>query len=126
MGTYKFEFTDYNVDVEINGHTFKMDCSSEIGDYLKKSASEIREIAEAINSGEKTAADALAFGMEILDTLLGDGAAEKCFEGRKKRTSDIADMCVWLADVSAAFRVKREKAYAGRAKRRAALKSSNA
>lgn len=106
MSALKFEFTNYVVDVDINNHTFQLDCSSETGDYLKRSAVTLREIAEAMGRGEKTAADAFAFGEEMLDTLLGAGATEKCFEGRKKRVSDILDMCLWLTQIAAAFRAE--------------------
>lgn len=122
MSALKFEFTNYNVDVEINGYTFQLDCSSETGNYLKNSASALREIAVAIERGEKTAADAFAFGEEMLDTLLGEGAAEKCFDGRKKRFSDIADMCVWLTQIAAKYQQEHGKKYTNRAQKRAAAK----
>lgn len=123
MDIQKFEFTQYDVDVEINGHTFRFDCSSETGDYMKNCASALRGLAAAIGRGEKTTADAFAFGEKMLDTLLGEGAAEKCFEGRKKRVSDITDICVWLMRIAATYQKEHEKRYTNRAQKRAAAKA---
>lgn len=35
MTTQKFEFVNYNVDLDIAGQSFTMDCSSETGDYCE-------------------------------------------------------------------------------------------
>lgn len=122
MDVQKFEFTSYETDVEINGHIFRLDCSSETGDYLKKSAATLRETADAMGKGEKTADDAYAVGEKMLNDLLGEGAAEKCFEGRKKKLSDIFDICVWLSEVAAKFQQERRKKMASLAKKTATLK----
>lgn len=124
MNTQKFAFTNYDVEIEISGHTFTMDCSSDTGDYLKKCAGDLREMAEAISRGEKTAEDAVSYGAAMLDTLLGDGAFEKVFEGRKKRLSDVADICVWLTQVATKFQQERNKVNMNRAQRRAAAKKA--
>jgi len=105
----EFEFTNYDVPIKINGCTFTLDCSSDTGDYLKKSSVELRELAQAMERGEKTTDDAVQYGMTMLDTLLGEGAAEKAFAGRKKRVSDITDICVWLTQVAAEFQLEHKK-----------------
>ncbi len=123
MDTQKFEFVNYNVDIEIGGHHFTLDCSSDTGDYLKKCSGELRELAEAMERGEKTSDDAVQYGTAMLDTLLGDGASDKIFADRKKRVSDITDICVWLTQVAAEFQRQRKNTAANRAQRRAAAKS---
>lgn len=122
MSVQKFEFTNYNVDIEINGYQFTLDCTSDTGDCLKKCAAELRDMATAIENGEKTVDDAVQFGCGMLDTLLGEGAADKAFEGRKKRLSDVTDICIWLAQVAAKFQSEHSKATLNRAQRRAASK----
>lgn len=118
MDIQKFEFVNYDVDIEIGGITFKMDCASETGDYLKKCGAELRDLADSIGRGEKTIDDAVSYGCNMLDTLLGEGAAEKVFSGRKKRLSDVTDICLFLTQVAAKFQNERIKATQNRAQRR--------
>ena len=118
MTPQKFEFTNYNVPVDIAGHTFTLDCSSETGDYLKSVSENFRDLAKQIGSGEKSVEDAAEYGMQVLDHLLGTGAAETIFTGRKKRVSDITDVCLFLTDVAARFQEERTKLNSNRAQRR--------
>lgn len=120
MNTQKFEFVNYDVDVEIAGQKFTFDCSSETGDYLKECSSELMNLAKQIEAGEKTVEDAIQYGVSMVDRLLGEGAAEKLFSGRKKRLSDITDLCVWLTEVATKFQNERIKVHQNRAQRRAA------
>lgn len=120
MTPQKFEFTNYNVPVDIAGHTFTLDCSSETGDYLKSVSENFRDLAKQIGSGEKSVEDAAEYGMQVLDHLLGAGAADTIFTGRKKRVSDITDVCLFLTDVAARFQEERAKLNGNRAQRRGA------
>lgn len=115
MTPQKFEFTNYNVPVDIAGHTFTLDCSSETGDYLKSVSENFRGLAREIGSGEKSVEDAAEYGMQVLDHLLGKGAADTIFTGRKKRVSDITDVCLFLTDVAARFQEERTKLNGNRA-----------
>lgn len=123
MTTQKFEFVDYNVDLDIAGQSFTMDCSSETGDYLKGVAVELRSLAAALGNGEKTVDDAVNYGTDVIDHLLGDGAAARIFATREKRMSDIADLCMWLTEVATKFQKERAKISGNRAERRAAAKN---
>lgn len=123
MTTQKFEFVDYNVDLNIAGQSFTMDCSSETGDYLKGVAAELRSLAAALANGEKTVDDAVNYGADVIDHLLGDGAATRIFATRKKRMSDIADLCMWLTEVATKFQKERARISGNRAERRAAAKN---
>lgn len=118
MTPQKFEFTNYNVPVDIAGHTFTLDCSSETGDYLKSVSENFRSLAKQIGSGEKSVEDAAEYGMQVLDHLLGAGAADTIFTGRKKRVSDITDVCLFLTDVAARFQEEHAKLNSNRAQRR--------
>lgn len=118
MTPQKFEFTNYNVPVDIAGHTFTLDCSSETGDYLKSVSENFRSLVREIGSGEKSVEDAAEYGMQVLDHLLGKGAADTIFTGRKKRVSDITDVCLFLTDVAARFQEERAKLNGNRAQRR--------
>lgn len=122
METQKFEFTNYDVPVEIGGCTFYLDCSAETGDYIKQCGNELREMADAIERGEKTADNAIEYGVNMMDTLLGDGASEKVFAGRRKRLSDVVDICVWLTEIAAKFQQERAKTRKNRAQRRTSQK----
>lgn len=123
MTTQKFEFVDYNVDLDIAGQSFTMDCSSETGDYLKGVAAELRSLAAALANGEKIVDDAVSYGTEVIDRLLGDGAADCIFATKKKRMSDIADLCMWLTEVATKFQKERARISGNRAERRAAAKN---
>lgn len=123
MTTQKFEFVNYNVDLDIAGQSFTMDCSSETGDYLKGVAAELHSLAAAIANGEKTVDNAVKYGTDVIDHLLGDGAAARIFATRKKRMSDIADLCMWLTEVATKFQKERARINGNRAERRAAAKN---
>ena len=122
MSVYKFEFTDYCVDVDIAGKTFKLDCSSDTGDYMKKVSGEMRDLAASIENGEKTSDDVIAFGEIVINTLLGDGAAAIIFDGRKRKVSDLTDLMVFLSQTARQFQKERQKLTVNRAQRRAASK----
>lgn len=109
MDLQVFEFKEYEVPIEIGWHRFYLDCSADTGDYLKKSAQALKELAGQMETGEKTIQDAIGFGCNMLDDLLGEGASEKIFEQRKKRLSDIIDICNWLMDIAVKFRKERER-----------------
>lgn len=104
-----FEFKEYEVPIEIGWHRFYLDCSADTGDYMRKSALELKALAEQMEKGEKTIQDAICFGCKLLDELLGEGSSEKIFEQRKKRLSDIIDICNWLMEIALKFRKEREK-----------------
>lgn len=105
-----FQFTNYDVPVEIAGHEFTLNCSTDTGDYLKGAAANLRKIADQITTGEKTGDDALEYGCEIIDHLLGDGASGQILSGRTSKISDVTDVCMFLTEVAAKFRDERQKA----------------
>lgn len=103
-----FEFKEYEVPIEIGWHRFYLDCSADTGDYLRKSAAELKALAEQMEAGEKTIQDAIDYGCKMLDALLGEGSSDKIFEQRKKRLSDIIDICNWLTEIAVKFRKEKQ------------------
>lgn len=118
MDKQKFEFSNYDVEVEIAGQTFTMDCSSDSGDYFKQIAVDLKKMATEISMGTKTADDAVEYGLKAIDHLLGDGAAEKVFANRKRRLSDVTDVCLFLTETANKFHAERAKIAGNRALRR--------
>lgn len=117
-----FQFTNYDVPVEIAGHEFTMNCSTDTGDYLKEVSAELKRLGEQVAKGEKTSKDVLDYGCEVVDHLLGEGSAALVLGNRKSRVSDVMDLCTFLAEVATKFRQERQKAQGNRAQRRAAAK----
>lgn len=115
-----FQFTNYDVPVEIAGHDFTMNCSADTGDYIKSAAGKLRELANQVAAGEKNNADIVEYGMGFVDHLLGAGAAEKIMNGRdaKNRTSDVMDLCRFMTDIAAKFRTERQKSTKPRHRRK--------
>lgn len=118
MDKQKFEFTNYDVEVEIAGQTFTMDCSTETGDFFEKLAERLKNLAVEIHNGTKGSDDALQVGLEAIDHILGDGASEKIFAGRKKRMCDVSDVCLFLTETANKFHAERAKIVGNRAQRR--------
>lgn len=108
---YKFQFVNYDVEVEVGNNTFVLSCTAETGDYMKKVGKSFTELAIAINDGEKTTADAIAYGTEVVDHLLGVGATEKIFAGRKKKVDDFSDLCLFLMNTITEFRAKHKPTF---------------
>lgn len=109
MDIQKFEFTNYDVPVKFGDEVFTLDCSADTGDYLREMANEFGKISDEMKSGEKNTADAINYGLEAIDKLLGAGAAEKIFAGRKKTISDVLDVCMFLLAVDAKFQEMHKK-----------------
>lgn len=113
-----FEFASNDVPVTVAGLEFTLNASSDTGDYLKEVGAELKKLAAEMTAGTKTKEDVVAYGMEVIDKLLGTGTAERLLSDRTDRLSDIMDLCMFLTETVTLFR--RERMY--RAQRRAAGK----
>lgn len=107
MDIQKFEFINYNVDVEIAGHIFSLECTSETGDFIKETANRLRSLSSEIAAGTARPTDALEYGATVIDRLLGEGACDKIFDGRKRRLDDVSDICMFLTNVAVKFQQER-------------------
>ena len=105
----KFEFIDYKTDVEIAGNTFKMDVSTETGDYIKTLASDMRDMASDLADGKKSKEEATNLCASAIDHLLGEGSVSKIFTSRKKNFDDLIDILMWLMEIVNEFSAKRRK-----------------
>lgn len=119
MDTPVFEFTNYDVEIELAGQKFIMDCSSDTGDYIKKVSEELRDLAKKYAEDKCTKEDVCVYGRSIIDKLLGTGTAKKLLVGRKHELSDIMDICLFLTKVVAEFGAKKRTQAENRAHRRA-------
>lgn len=117
-----FEFVNYDVPLTIGGHEFTMNCSADTGDYLKEVAGKLRTLANEVGSKEKTNADIVAYGEEVIDHLLGAGAAALLLSGRASKVSDTMDICMFLTGVAAKFSEERKKLQGDQARHGAASK----
>lgn len=117
-----FEFTNYDVPVAIAGHEFMLNCSSDTGDFLKEVGTELKNLAAEMSAGAKTKDDVIAYGMGVIDKLLGTGAAEKVFGSRERRLSDIMDLCMFLTEAAATFIRARSAQTGNRAQGRTAVR----
>lgn len=123
MNKAVFSFTDYDIEIELAGHTFSLDCSSDTGDKLKEIGEQLNSLTEAYEKGEKTKEDICDFGKNAIDILLGENAAEKLLKGRKHLISDITDIIVFLSETVATFQAERRSQALNRAQRRAMSKA---
>ena len=98
-----FKFTDYKVDVEIDGHDFKLDCSSKTADKITAASEEFRKISTAMINGEKTVADAIEYGHAFIDELLGEGASKVIFAERDALIDDVTDLFMWISQTVSGF-----------------------
>lgn len=116
MDIQRFEFTNYDVEVQFGDDTYMLDCSTDTGEFLRTAAAELSELVDDFENGKKSIDDAVSYGLAVIDRLLGAGASEKIFAGRKKRMADIIDICMFLARAVAKFQAEQRKAPGGRAK----------
>lgn len=93
----KFKFHDYSIDVTIEDQIFTLDCTTETCIEIGVASQKIIEIAKRILTGERTLDDVFAYCRIILDNVLGKGACDAIFEGRKKSVDDCMDLMLYLA-----------------------------
>ena len=104
----EFHFREHSAAVRIDGREYRLDLSAETGDFLISAARRMKELAAEIERGEAGSAEAAAYGVSVIDRLLGHGAAEKIFAGRKKSLSDVGDVLGFL--IAAAKELKEARA----------------
>ena len=104
-----FEFTNYDVPVVIAGQEYTLNCSADTGDYLQSVGKELKKLSAEMSSGTKTKDDVVAYGMGIVDKLLGAGTAEQVLGGCEHKLSDVMDLCLFLTKTAAAFKAEHRK-----------------
>lgn len=103
----KFNFIDYTEKVDIAGHIFDLECTAETGEAINSFKTKLVAIPSEVSSGTKTTEEAISLCSGVTDQLLGEGAFEKIFTGRKIRFDDAMDVCLFLIQAVAAGYNKR-------------------
>ena len=102
-----FSFIDYTQDVTIAGKEFGIDCGSATGEYLKAKSKEIRETAEMIADEETDENAIVLLGTEIIEHVLGDGAAEEIFGETDPDVNMVLDIVSFITITVSQFAVRR-------------------
>lgn len=107
----KFEFPREVIDLDIAGHVFQLAAGSAANANLADCGVRMADYAETMYQGndtEKTAdamADATDFMMDIIEDILGEGAADDIFTGREP---DYMDCMAVIGFITAAVQEHNE------------------
>ena len=123
----KFEFRDNTLKLDIAGNIFEIDVTApETVQQIQKFVIEAQERAAVLAKRKdfsEAVKEAIQFCLDIIDSILGAGAAEKIFAGRKVNLYDCLDVINFIVEEIEADREERFQKYSpNRAARRAAKK----
>lgn len=96
-----FEFRDRSVTLELRGHTFQIEVDTALGDQLMEIGPRITQNGADYVSGKKTKEQCIAEMQADVDSILGEGAADKLLAGRPERCrlDDLVDIAVYIVKV---------------------------
>lgn len=110
----KFEFRDHRTKLDIAGHIFKVDVMNpkvmkRIEEFGKQAIEQdfLDEDDDFTTQLEKS----LAFMHEAIDSILGEGSAEKIFEGIEPSLFDMIDVLNYISSASKEARQKQFDKY---------------
>lgn len=92
----KFQFRDYSLKLEFPNCEFCIQCNSDVGDKAKEMGKQFDMLRAEYLEGKKTKQETVDFTIKSIDSILGDGASEKIFEGRDVTLSDAADVLIFI------------------------------
>ena len=123
----RFEFRDNTLELDIAGNTFQIDTTApETVQKIQKFAVEAQERATKLAKRDdfyEAMKEAIQFCLDTIDSILGTGAAEKIFTGRKINLYDCLDVINFIVEEIEVDREERFKAYSpARVQRRVAKK----
>ena len=123
----RFEFRDNTLKLDIAGNIFQIDATApETVQQIQKFAVEAQERATKLAKKDdfsEAMKEAIQFCLDTIDSILGTGAAEKIFAGRKINLYDCLDVINFIIEEIEADREERFKAYSpARVQRRAVKK----
>ena len=123
----RFEFRDNTLELDIAGNTFQIDTTApETVQQIQKFAVEAQERATKLAKRDdfsEAMKEVIQFCLDTIDSILGAGAAEKIFAGRKINLYDCIDVINFIIEEIEVDREERFKAYSpARVQRRAAKK----
>ena len=145
MNNNVFQFKSRELELDIAGKVFVLDLSKEgavdsmleVGSQAIAKAQELKAVPEVDGTDEDKArqgleilAQANAFVLEAVDKILGAGASDKIFEGRRKDFFDTIDLLGFVLEkVREANEERissRSTQYSNRAQKRAVKKTKKA
>ena len=123
----RFEFRDNTLKLDIAGNIFQIDATApETVQQIQKFAVEAQERATKLAKRDdffEAMKEVIQFCLDTIDSILGAGAAEKIFAGRKINLYDCLDVINFIIEEIEADREERFKAYSpARVQRRAVKK----
>lgn len=93
-----FAFNNYSEEIDIAGHVFTIDTSTDTGDKVRVFTLSEKELASEVASGTKPKEELLAKFQHDIDEILGKGAFDKIFEGRTPCVPDASDVMLYIVD----------------------------
>lgn len=123
----KFEFRDNGLKLDIAGNIFEIDTTDpELVGRVYDFSVGAQEMASKLSQKEHYAEalkEAIQFCLDAIDSILGEGASNKIFAGRKISLFDCLDVIEYITTEINADRESRFQKYSpNRAARRAAKK----
>lgn len=109
----KFEFSDNNnIQLDIAGNQFSVSFSLDLINKLIPIGKKSIEYSEKIDNGEdqiKVAKSIILLIRECLDEILGNGACQKIFSGRKENFYDYIEVILFVSEELENYRVQKEQ-----------------
>ena len=109
----KFEFSDnQNIQLDIAGNQFSVSFSLELLNKLTSIGKKAIEYSKKIDDGEdqaKIAKDTILLIRECLDEILGNGACQKIFLGRKENLYDYIEVMLFVSEEVKNYRIQKEQ-----------------
>lgn len=104
----RFEFATVKEKLDIAGHIYEVDCNSEvILNEIERFGDRCIELSK--QPDEVVVAQGIAEMERMLDTVLGEGAADEIFSNRRKNYIDMLDVCTYVCESLIAARMNHTK-----------------
>lgn len=106
----QFKFRNYDLELDIEGIIFHVDCRSKTGDKIKQISQGGMKLLEDLISKRKTEDDAIKYCLAAIDGILGNGASGKIFATQAPTVTDCSDLLMFLCqEIGAKYDIQREK-----------------
>jgi len=120
----KFEFKKNTLELDIAGNIFELDTTDvEVVERIQAFAKDAQRLAQEMRQKDdltEALKDTIQFCLDSIDSILGEGASEKIFAGRKVGLYDCLDVMAFISNEVNEDRASRFQAYSpNRAQRRA-------
>lgn len=92
----RFEFRDYTLKLEFPGCEFTVICDSDLNDMVQGLSAETQTLHRDYVAGKTTKQMASERVLTFIDQILGEGAANKIFDGKERTFSNITDVFCFI------------------------------